>query len=656
MSTRLKVGCIVFIILLIAGIIIPLKFMRSKPVEVDVEAVKRVDINETVSAVPVAGQPAGMVKPDEVKVIPKIGGELIQLLVEEGDRVTQGQVLAYLDSRNQDLQLAQAEQTAASARARVQGALEDRAVQPTRTRTAIEEAEAALDKTRASYELALRGARDEEIERSRQSVVQAQKDLEDAEASLAQVERGARPEEIAASEASLQQAQAQAKSSKAQLDLLLAGPRPEDVAQAEATLRDAESQVALRKAELESQEELAEGGYISLNVLRSAQTAHETAVNSRDSARERLELARNPYRPEEIEQARASYNSAQASVTRAGHDLALTRKRSTPEDIVSARARRDASEARLASARADLRLAENRTLPEELDSAEASVRQAEASLERTEAERIAVRQQELQVVQLQADLRRSEAALEQAADQAGYTIIRAPIDGIVTRTNVEEGEYVQGGGIALPSAEIAMLVITSDRVWVECNVDEADVADVLRDQEVEIFLTDEDVYKGHVYHVSPSVRLVQGDVRTFAVKIAVDGDAPKLRSGMSVDVDIITESTKDALSVPSFATIDDKDGKDYVYTMAEGKAKKVEIEKGAEGIERTEVLSGVEEGDEIITSLEAKGLRDGAKVKLRESEDEKKDDADSEDDEADGEEDEDEESDDGGGLEDKVSA
>jgi HlyD family secretion protein len=433
---------------------------------------------------------------------------------------------------------------------------------------------------------------------------------------------------------------------------MLAGPRPEEVAQAEAALRDAESQLALRAAELASQKELAQGGYVSPNSLRSAQTAHASALSARDSARERLELARDPYRPEEIEQARASYGSAQASVARAEHELALTRKRSTPEDIASARARRDAARARLDSAQADLRLVENRTRPEELDSAQATVRQAEASLRRAEAERTAVRKQELQVAQLRADLRRSEAALEQAADQAGYTIIRAPIGGVVTRINVEEGEYVQGGAIALPSAEIAMLVITSDRVWVECNIDEADVGDVERDQPVEIFLTDEDIYKGHVHHISPSVRLVQGDVRTFAVRVAVDGEAPKLRSGMSVDVDIIIRSTENVLSVPSFAIMEDKDGEDYVYVMDAGKAERVEIKKGAEGLEETEALTGVKEGDKIITSVEAKGLRDGAKVKLRESEDAEEDDTDSEEDTGG----EDEEADPGGDAKGEASA
>ena len=624
MSRRLKIGCGIFIVLIIAAVVIPLKFLQSKPVEVDVEPVERADVQETVSAVPVAGQPAGMVKPDEVKVIPKVGGELISLLVEEGDRVAHGEVIACLDPRPLDLQLAQTRETVEAARARVAQARAHLAAAPTRSETAVAEAAAGLDQAIANYDTALRGAREEEIERSRQAVVQAAKDVEDAEASLATVKRGARVEEIAAAEAALKQAQTQAESSKANLDLMLAGPRKEDVAQAQAALTEAEAQVGLRKTELDSQRRLAERGYISRNALKAAETAYQTAIAGRDAAKERLAVAEKPHRPQEIEQAEASYRAALAAAERAEHNLALTQNRSTPEDIASATARRDAAKARLQAARADLKLAENRTTPQELQAAEAAVKQAQAGLRRAEADGVSVREQELQVAMLEADLRRSEAALQQAADQAGYTVIRAPIDGVVTRVNVVEGEYVQGGAIALPSADIAMLVITSDDVWIECNIDESDVGKVAEGQEVDIFLTDAEEFKGVVHHVSPSVRLVKGDVRTFAVEIAVDEGVRELRSGISVDVDIIVESTEDAVSVLSFAIFDDKEGNEYVYVVDKGKARKQKITKGAEGIERTEITDGVKEGEQVIISLEAKGLRDGKKVKIRENETDEK--------------------------------
>ncbi|MGQ9731998.1 MAG: efflux RND transporter periplasmic adaptor subunit [Candidatus Zipacnadales bacterium] len=619
MSHRVKIGCGVFSVITILAIVIPLKFVKARLVEVDVEKVERADIDETVAAVPVAGQPAGMVKPDEVKVIPKVGGELVRLLVEEGDHVYAGQVIAYLDDRSLRADLDQAAATTAAARAQVAQAVTELHAVPTRVDATIEEAQASVEQARANYETAVKGAREEEIERARQAVVQAEKELEEAEAALATTERGARPEEIASAEATLAQAKAQAESAHANLKLLEAGPRAEEVAQAQASLDQAEAQLELRKAELESQQKLAEGGYVSPNMLKTAQTAYESARAERQVAAERLALAKQPYRPEEIAQAQAAYRQALASVERAEHDLALLRRRTTPEELATARARREAAQARLRAAKADLKLAENRTTLEELRSAQAAVQKAKSAARRAKAERVTVREQQLQVARLRADLQRCEAALQQAVERAGYTVIRAPLDGMVTRVNVKEGEYVQGGAVPLPSAEIAMLVITkTDHVWIECNIDEADIDRVKVGQEAIIFLGDGKEVKGEVYQISPSVRLVQGDVRTFAVKVAVTSDTSNLRSGMSVDVDIIVKSHKNVLSVPSFAIFEEKDGKHYVYLLKDGTAKKTQIEKGAEGIERTEITSGVKEGEQVIVSVEAKGLRDGVKVKVRE--------------------------------------
>jgi HlyD family secretion protein len=624
MSRRLKIGCGVVLVLTVAGIVIPLRMVKARIVEVDVEPVKRADIDETVAAVPVAGQPAGVVKPDEVKVIPRIGGVLVKLLVEEGDRVRAGQVIAYLDSRSVQADLRQAQASAAAARARAVQAEVDSRAQPTRAETAVEEARAAVEQAQAKYKTAVRGARKEEIDRAQQAVVQAQQELAEADAALATAQRGARPEEIASAEAALAQAQAQADSSKANLDLLEAGPRPEEVAQAQATVKDAEAQLALRKQELDSQQKLAEGGYVSANALQSARAAYEAALANRDSATERLALAKEPHRPEEIRQAQGALRQAQAAVARAQHDLDLTRTRTTPEDLATAKARREAARAGLESAKAQLRLTENQTTPEDLEAAAATVQQSKASARRAEAERVSVRSRQLDVQMLEADWRRAEAALEQAAERAGYTVITAPISGVVTRTNVEEGEYVQGGAVPLPSAEIAMLVITeTDRVWVECNVDEADINDVKVGQEALIYLGEGRETKGRVDKISPSVRQVQGDVRTFAVRLALEGNASALRSGMSVDVDIITKSHKNVVSVPSFAVSDDKEGKYYVYVVENNIAKKREITKGAEGIERTEVTKGVKEGEQIVTSLEVKGLGDGKKIKIRKEKPEK---------------------------------
>jgi HlyD family secretion protein len=623
MSRRLKIALIVIVVLTAAGVIIPLKVIKARILEVEVEPVAVADIDETVMAVPVAGQPAGIVKPDEVKVIPKIGGELMQLLVEEGDTVTSGQVIAYLDARSVRADLRQAQETTTAARTRVAQAANDAAAAPSRADAAVTEARAAVDQAEAKYATTLRGARTEEIERARQAVTQAEQDLKDSDALLSTTKRGARPEELAAAEATLRQVEADAQSSRAALDLLLAGPRPEEVARAELALTEADADLLLRKQELRSYSELVEKGYVSRNQMDTAKAAYDSSLARRDSARHQLALAKDPYRPQEIEQAQAAVRRSGEAVQRASADLALLRTRTTPQDLASGEARRASAASRLAAARSALHLTLNQTTPEDRRGAAASVSQSRAAARRAETDRVSIRQRQLDVQAVTAELRRTEAALQQAADRAGYTEITAPIDGVVTRINSKRGEYVQGGGIPLPSADIAMLVITAtDRVWIECNVDEADINDIKVGQSASVIMGEGREVMGQVYQISPSVRLTQGDVRTFAVKLSVAGDTTKLRSGMSVDVDIITSSIKQAMSVPSFSVFDDKDGKYYVYVLESGKAKKREITKGADGLDRTQITKGLNLGEIVITSLDVKGLADGRTAKAVEKKDE----------------------------------
>jgi len=152
-------------------------------------------------------------------------------------------------------------------------------------------------------------------------------------------------------------------------------------------------------------------------------------------------------------------------------------------------------------------------------------------------------------------------------------------------------------------------------VRIEANIDEGDVGKVTVGQKATIVLRNGDRVPAHVTRISPSVRQVQNDVRTFAVTLAIDGPAQPFRSGMSVDVEIVVRATRNCLSVPAFAVFEDKGGKRYVYVVQNGRAVKRAITKGVEGIERVEASSGVKEGDLIVTSLEARGLRDGARVK-----------------------------------------
>ena len=148
-------------------------------------------------------------------------------------------------------------------------------------------------------------------------VALAEANLEAARAQLKLLEAGSRPEEIGAARAQLSQAQAR-------LDELENGSRPQDVEQAQAALDQAQAQLAsakaqtqLREAEAQRQRELYEAGVVAAQQWDQVATAYETARAQEASAqqavtaaRERLSLAQEGPRSEQIDQARAGMQAA----------------------------------------------------------------------------------------------------------------------------------------------------------------------------------------------------------------------------------------------------------------------------------------------------------------------------------------------------------
>ncbi len=173
-------------------------------------AVERINAPETISA-------NGTVQPQRsVNVSPKNSGILKELLVEEGDRVQEGQILAYMDASSLQGQLTQAKGQLASAQASL-----ERAVAGNRTQD-VGQAQAQL----ASAEAALRQA-EQTFRQNQQLYSQGAIAQRDFNNSLAERDR----------------ALAQVQQAKQALSLQQAGSRPEDIAQARAEVLRAEGQL-----------------------------------------------------------------------------------------------------------------------------------------------------------------------------------------------------------------------------------------------------------------------------------------------------------------------------------------------------------------------------------------------------------------------------
>jgi len=147
------------------------------------------------------------------------------------------------------------------------------------------------------------------------------------------------------------------------------------------------------------------------------------------------------------------------------------------------------------------------------------------------------------------------AALEAARDQLEKTEFTSPIDGVVTRLNVEEGENVVTGTMNAPGTVI-MTISDLSHMEVEVEIDETDIVDVRLSQEAEIDVDAlaDTVLTGRVTEVGNSGIVSMGgtqeEVTNFLVKVLVNETHPSLKPGMSATVEIVTAVHDSVLNVP----------------------------------------------------------------------------------------------------------
>ena len=226
----------------------------------------------------------------------------------------------------------------------------------------------------------------------------------------------------------------------------------------------------------------------------------------------------------------------------------------------------------------------------ELRAAEAAVAQARGQLssllDGASEEDLAMAQ--VAVDQARASLELSELQL------AGATIV-APFDGTVAFVGAEVSEQVA------PATPMITLIDPSG-FYVDVFIDEIDIGQVEVGQEARIALDaypDEEL-QGHVEFISPAATENLGAV-SYSVRVCFDATATALRAGMTANITIVTQRQEDVLLVPSRAISVDRDtGAFYVERVTDHEIERVEIEIGIQDASYSEVLRGLEEGDQVV--------------------------------------------------------
>ena len=239
----------------------------------------------------------------------------------------------------------------------------------------------------------------------------------------------------------------------------------------------------------------------------------------------------------------------------------------------------------------------------------------------------------------------ARAAMQSARDNLRKTTLIAPMAGRVTRLAVEEGE------VAVPSTfskDIGLLMTISDLsvIQAKVKVDETDVVRVHLGDSVEVSIDafPDTTFTGHVTKVSNSSVLNAGQTATgqsdravdYEVEVTLDKPPVDTRPDLSATARIVTDTRKDALSIPIIAltvrenkpvstenrpvdttTARKKKETEGVFTVKDGVATFRAVKVGIAGDEYFEVTDGLKPGETIVAGpyQAIRDLKDGARVR-----------------------------------------
>jgi HlyD family secretion protein len=222
---------------------------------------------------------------------------------------------------------------------------------------------------------------------------------------------------------------------------------------------------------------------------------------------------------------------------------------------------------------------------------------------------------------------RASAAGRTAQDGLDETSYRSPISGIVTALNVERGEMAVVGTMNNPGT-VLMTVEDMSGLLVRVTMVESEVVDVMPGMAAEVTLDamSDTTFAGRVvavgYAATNELETRAGEVAEYEVTVELSDPDPRMRSGMSASVEIITASRDSCLHIPVQCVIPRPEPSDTtrdaeaVLRIDDGVVETVFIETGIMGVMDVEV-AGLSEGDSVVSGpVEAlRDLRDGDRVR-----------------------------------------
>lgn len=263
------------------------------------------------------------------------------------------------------------------------------------------------------------------------------------------------------------------------------------------------------------------------------------------------------------------------------------------------------------------------------------------SKDQLEAARVQYEVSSASLQALRYQIKQAEANLKSNLDDLKKTTYTSPIDGMVTSLRVEEGEVAIVGTMNNPGT-VLLTIADLSIMEVEVEVDETDVVNVKIGQtaRIKVDAFPDQIFQGRVTEIGSSAldrtSLASRESRNFKVVITIEDSGHHLKPGLSASADIIVAEKKEVLAVPVAALVireaPKSESQDETRTLTTGRTRDEEgvflvnnnrakfqpVKKGIMGGMMVEIISGLEEGQEIITGPYSalRDLKDGNRLKV----------------------------------------
>ncbi|HUT20529.1 MAG TPA: efflux RND transporter periplasmic adaptor subunit [Anaerolineae bacterium] len=230
--------------------------------------------------------------------------------------------------------------------------------------------------------------------------------------------------------------------------------------------------------------------------------------------------------------------------------------------------------------------------------AESQLAQAQANLARIKA---LPSPEDIRVAEAQ--VRQAQVSVAQAENRLQDTLVTAPFSGQVAALNLHVNDVVS------PNTSVGTLVDVS-RFHLDVAIDETEIADVSVGQIARLTLDafPDAPIQGTVSRIDLLGSSTQG-IAKYTVTIALEPSEleMELRPLMTAAIDILVEMRADVVVIPNRALRRDPDGM-YVETVRAGALVRVGVEMGISNDDNTEILSGLEPGEQVVISRPREGL------------------------------------------------